>query len=124
VDRSASYAARWIAKNVVAAGLADRFEIEIAYGIGIAHPLSVSIETFGTGQVPDEMIRAAIDRHFDLRPASPDRGVRPFRAARPRPPLGANGEGRAPRGRLRPRGAGRRRGRAALTLLTGTRAAR
>jgi S-adenosylmethionine synthetase len=70
VDRSASYAARWVAKNVVAAGLADRFEIELAYGIGIAHPLSVSIETFGTGQVPDDLIRAAIDRHFDLRPAS------------------------------------------------------
>jgi S-adenosylmethionine synthetase len=70
VDRSASYAARWIAKNVVAAGLADRFEIEVAYGIGIAHPLSVSIETFGTSHVPDETIRAAIDRHFDLRPAS------------------------------------------------------
>ena len=70
VDRSAAYAARWVAKNVVAAGLADRFEIEIAYGIGIAHPLSVSIETFGTGQVPDGLIRAAIDRNFDLRPAS------------------------------------------------------
>jgi len=70
VDRSAAYAARWIAKNVVAAGLADRFEIELAYGIGIAHPLSISIETFGTGAVPDERIRAAIDRHFDLRPAS------------------------------------------------------
>ncbi len=69
VDRSASYAARWVAKNVVAAGLADRFEIEIAYGIGIARPLSVSIETFGTGRVPDEAIRAVIDRHFDLRPA-------------------------------------------------------
>jgi S-adenosylmethionine synthetase len=70
VDRSAAYAARWIAKNVVAAGLADRFEIEVAYGIGIAHPLSVSIESFGTARVPDVMIRAAIDRHFDLRPAS------------------------------------------------------
>ena len=70
VDRSAAYAARWVAKNVVAAGLADRFEIELAYGIGIAHPLSVSIETFGTGRVPDDAIRAAIDRHFDLRPAS------------------------------------------------------
>jgi S-adenosylmethionine synthetase len=69
VDRSAAYAARWVAKNVVAAGLADRFEIEVAYGIGIAHPLSVSIETFGTGKVPDDQIRAAIDRHFDLRPA-------------------------------------------------------
>ncbi len=70
VDRSAAYAARWVAKNVVAAGLADRFEIEVAYGIGIAHPLSVSIESFGTGKVPDETIRTAIDRHFDLRPAS------------------------------------------------------
>jgi S-adenosylmethionine synthetase len=70
VDRSAAYAARWVAKNVVAAGLADRFEIEVAYGIGIAHPLSVSIETFGTGTLPDERIRAAIDRHFDLRPAA------------------------------------------------------
>jgi S-adenosylmethionine synthetase len=70
VDRSAAYAARWVAKNVVAAGLADRFEIEVAYGIGIAHPLSVSIETFGTGKVPDDRIRAAIDHHFDLRPAA------------------------------------------------------
>ncbi len=70
VDRSAAYAARWVAKNVVAAGLADRFELEVAYGIGIARPLSVSIETFGTGRVPDEQIRAVIDRHFDLRPAS------------------------------------------------------
>ncbi len=70
VDRSAAYAARWVAKNVVAAGLADRFEIEVAYGIGIAHPLSVSIESFGTGRVADEVIRASIDRHFDLRPAS------------------------------------------------------
>jgi S-adenosylmethionine synthetase len=69
VDRSAAYAARWVAKNVVAAGLADRFEIEVAYGIGISHPLSVSIETFGTGRVSDEQIRASIDRHFDLRPA-------------------------------------------------------
>ena len=69
VDRSASYAARWIAKNVVAAGLADRFEIELAYTIGIAKPQSISIETFGTAKVPDERILAAIDKHFDLRPA-------------------------------------------------------
>jgi S-adenosylmethionine synthetase len=69
VDRSASYAARWVAKNVVAAGLADRFEIEIAYTIGVAHPVSVSIETFGTQKVPDEKIMAAIDKHFDLRPS-------------------------------------------------------
>jgi S-adenosylmethionine synthetase len=70
VDRSASYAARWVAKNVVAAGLADRFEIEIAYTIGIARPESISIETFGTAKVDDERILAAIERHFDLRPAS------------------------------------------------------
>jgi S-adenosylmethionine synthetase len=70
VDRSAAYAARWVAKNVVAAGLADRFEIELAYSIGVAHPVSVSIETFGTEKVPDDRIAAAIARHFDLRPAS------------------------------------------------------
>jgi S-adenosylmethionine synthetase len=69
VDRSAGYAARWVAKNVVAAGLADRFEIELAYTIGIARPASVSIETFGTERVPDERILAAIEKHFDLRPA-------------------------------------------------------
>ena len=70
VDRSAAYAARWVAKNVVAAGLADRFEIELAYGIGIARPLSLSVESFGTGKIPDERIQAIIERHFDLRPAS------------------------------------------------------
>ena len=70
VDRSAAYAARWVAKNVVAAGLADRFEIELAYAIGVARPLSISIETFGTGVIPDERILGLIDRHFDLRPAA------------------------------------------------------
>jgi S-adenosylmethionine synthetase len=70
VDRSGAYAARWVAKNVVAAGLADRFEIEIAYAIGVAHPLSVSIETFDTGKLPDERILGLIERHFDLRPAA------------------------------------------------------
>ena len=70
VDRSGAYAARWVAKNVVAAGLADRFEIEVAYGIGIAHPLSVSIETFGTNHVPDATIEGLVERHFDLRPAA------------------------------------------------------
>ena len=69
VDRSASYAARWVAKNVVAAGLADRFEIQLAYTIGIARPASVSIETFGTERVPDKRILAAIEKPFDLRPA-------------------------------------------------------
>ncbi len=70
VDRSAAYAARWVAKNVVAAGLADRFELEVAYGIGIAKPVSVSVETFGTGKIDDDRILALIDRHFDLRPGA------------------------------------------------------
>jgi S-adenosylmethionine synthetase len=70
VDRSAAYAARWVAKNVVAAGIADRFEIELAYAIGIAKPLSVSVETFGTGRVSDERILELIERHFDLRPSA------------------------------------------------------
>jgi S-adenosylmethionine synthetase len=70
VDRSAAYAARWVAKNVVAAGIADRFELEVAYGIGIARPLSLSVESFGTGRIPDERIQQLIERHFDLRPAS------------------------------------------------------
>ena len=70
VDRSAAYAARWVAKNVVAAGLADRFEIELSYAIGIARPLSISIETFGTGKIPDERLLGLIDAHFDLRPSA------------------------------------------------------
>jgi S-adenosylmethionine synthetase len=70
VDRSAAYAARWVAKNVVAAGLADRFEVAVAYGIGIARPISFAVESFGTGRLPDAEIEALIDRHFDLRPAS------------------------------------------------------
>ncbi len=68
VDRSAAYAARWVAKNVVAAGLADRFEVELAYGIGIAEPVSISVESFGTGVIADAEIQALIERHFDLRP--------------------------------------------------------
>ena len=70
VDRSAAYAARWVAKNVVAAGLADRFELEIAYGIGIADPLSLSVDSFGTGKVDDARILALVKHHFDLRPAA------------------------------------------------------
>jgi S-adenosylmethionine synthetase len=70
VDRSAAYAARWVAKNVVAAGLADRFEVEVAYGIGIARPISLSVESFGTGTIPDEEILARVERAFDLRPAA------------------------------------------------------
>ncbi len=70
VDRSAAYAARWVAKNVVAAGLADRFEVEVAYGIGIARPISFSVDSFGTGRIDDTAIQVLIERHFDLRPAS------------------------------------------------------
>jgi S-adenosylmethionine synthetase len=70
VDRSAAYAARWVAKNVVAAGIADRFEVEIAYGIGIARPISFQVESLGTGKLPDADIQRLIERHFDLRPAS------------------------------------------------------
>jgi len=69
VDRSAAYAARWVAKNVVAAGLADRFEVELAYGIGIAHPVSISVESFGTSVIPDAEIQKLIEQHFDLRPS-------------------------------------------------------
>jgi S-adenosylmethionine synthetase len=70
VDRSAAYAARWAAKNVVAAGLADRCEIQVAYAIGVAHPLSVNVETFGTGRIPDKRIAELVLQHFDLRPGA------------------------------------------------------
>lgn len=70
VDRSGAYAARYVAKNVVAAGLADRFEIQLAYAIGVARPVSVMIETFGTAKVPEERIAELIQQHFDLRPAA------------------------------------------------------
>jgi S-adenosylmethionine synthetase len=70
VDRSAAYAARYIAKNVVAAGLADRFEVQIAYVIGGARPISLNVETFGTGQVSDERVRDLIEQNFDLRPGA------------------------------------------------------
>lgn len=68
VDRSAAYAARYVAKNIVAAGLADRFELQVAYAIGVAHPLSINFETFGTAKVADEVIHRVIADHFDLRP--------------------------------------------------------
>ena len=70
VDRSAAYACRWVAKNVVAAGLADRCEIQVAYAIGVAHPLSINVETFGTGRIADEKIAKLIAEHFDLRPGA------------------------------------------------------
>jgi S-adenosylmethionine synthetase len=70
VDRSAAYAARWAAKNVVAAGLADRCEIQVAYAIGVAHPLSINVETFGTGKIGDDEIAKLIAENFDLRPGA------------------------------------------------------
>jgi S-adenosylmethionine synthetase len=70
VDRSAAYAARYVAKNVVAAGLADRFEIQVSYAIGVAKPLSVSVEAFGTNKVAEEDILRLINQHFDLRPGA------------------------------------------------------
>jgi S-adenosylmethionine synthetase len=70
VDRSAAYAARWVAKNVVAAGLADRFELQVAYGIGIARPVSIGVDAFGTETVPEDEILRRIQRVFDLRPAA------------------------------------------------------
>jgi S-adenosylmethionine synthetase len=70
VDRSAAYAARWVAKNIVAAGLADRCEIQVAYAIGVAHPLSINVETFGTGKISDEKISELVSKTFDLRPGA------------------------------------------------------
>ena len=70
VDRSAAYAARYVAKNLVAAGLAERLEIQVSYAIGIAQPISISVETFGTNKVPDETIVKLVNKHFDLRPGA------------------------------------------------------
>jgi S-adenosylmethionine synthetase len=70
VDRSAAYMARYIAKNMVAAGLADRFEIQLSYAIGVANPLSMFVETFGSGKVPDEVLLALVQKHFDTRPSA------------------------------------------------------
>ena len=70
VDRSAAYAARWVAKNVVAAGLAKRCQVQLAYAIGVAKPVSVRVDTFGTGTVSDEHLSDMVDSVFDLRPAA------------------------------------------------------
>ena len=70
VDRSAAYASRWVAKNIVAAGLADRCEVQVAYAIGVAHPLSVSVETFGTSKLSAAQLEELISEHFDLRPGA------------------------------------------------------
>ena len=70
VDRSAAYAARYVAKNIVAAGIADRVEVQVSYAIGVAHPLSVNVETFGTARIADEKIASLVDEYFDLRPGA------------------------------------------------------
>ena len=70
VDRSAAYAARYVAKNIVAAGLADKCEVELAYAIGVAKPVSIMVDTFGTGKISDEKLSEAVDKVFDLRPAA------------------------------------------------------
>jgi S-adenosylmethionine synthetase len=70
VDRSAAYAARYVAKNVVAAGLADRFEMQVAYAIGVAHPMSVNVDCFGTEAIPLATIEELVSEHFDLRPGA------------------------------------------------------
>jgi S-adenosylmethionine synthetase len=68
VDRSAAYAARHVAKNIVAAGLASKCEVQVAYAIGVARPVSVLVDTFGTGKVDDDKIGKLVEKHFDLRP--------------------------------------------------------
>ena len=70
VDRSGAYAARYVAKNLVAAGMAERLEIQVSYAIGMAEPIAISVETFGTNKVPDDAIVALVDKHFDLRPGA------------------------------------------------------
>ncbi|MGX8773772.1 MAG: methionine adenosyltransferase [Bacillota bacterium] len=70
VDRSATYAARWVAKNMVAAGLADKLEVQVAYAIGVAHPVSIMVDSFGTGVFSDEKLAEIVEKHFDLRPAA------------------------------------------------------
>lgn len=70
VDRSAAYASRWVAKNIVAAGLAERCEVQVAYAIGVAHPVSVNVETFGTSKYSSEQLEALVNEHFDLRPGA------------------------------------------------------
>ena len=70
VDRSAAYAARHIAKNIVAAGIADKCEVQLAYAIGVARPVSILVDTFGTGKYDENLISKAVENVFDLRPAS------------------------------------------------------
>ena len=86
VDRSAAYAARYVAKNLVAAGLADRIEVQVAYAIGVAHPVSVMVETFGTEKIGRGRIAALVDEFFDLRPGAFREELRLHRPISRRPP--------------------------------------
>ena len=70
MDRSGAYAARWVAKNIVAAGLAEKCEVELAYAIGVAQPVSILVDTFGTGVMADDKLEEAVEKVFDLRPAA------------------------------------------------------
>ena len=99
VDRSAAYAARYVAKNIVASGLADKCEIQLAYAIGISKPVSIMVDTFGTGKLSDEEISKIIEKHFDLRPAAiirdlqTDCRLRTYGKRRCRYPMGTSGQG-------------------------------
>ena len=117
VDRSAAYAARYVAKNVVAAGLAERCEVQVAYAIGVAHPVSLMVETFGTGKLPDSRISRLVEAEFDMRPGAfrqlprpapadlpEDRRLRPLRPRGRRLHLGEDRPRRRPARRRRPRG--------------------
>ena len=113
MDRSASYAARHVAKNIVAAGLADRAEVQVAYAIGVARPLSLLVETFGTEKIDTELITELVSDHFDLRPAAwwkpgpapphlpADRGLRALRPRRAGIHLGVHRPRRRPPPRSR-----------------------
>jgi S-adenosylmethionine synthetase len=107
VDRSAAYAGRYVAKNIVAAGLADRCEIQVSYAIGVAEPTSISVETFGTGKIDEDRIATLVREHFDLRPYGlirmldlmqadlpQDRRLRPLRPRAAGVHLGAHRQGR------------------------------
>ena len=122
VDRSAAYAARWVAKNLVAAGLARRCEVQVAYAIGVAEPVSIRVDTFGTGRLDDERLERLVRKHFDLTPRGIIDGARPAAADLPRDlvprPLRARGRG-LPLGATRTRAEALRRDAGALSARAG-----
>jgi S-adenosylmethionine synthetase len=101
VDRSAAYAARWVAKNVVAAGLAERCEVQLSYAIGIAKPLSIRVDTFGTGKVSDLELTTAVERTFDLRPPAINQQFQLRRRSTSARPTTGTSAAKASRGRRR-----------------------